>query len=131
MNLWMNDLRFGAPFEFGGSLQISGNPLPTYLLRFENPFLREPILNAAKELLGATFFNGLWQTSNYHRERYYEFLTFNGSHFIIVLMGLVVSIYFLFLKFLKRSFCFSEDRKVCFRALCFSLLWGSISFGLF
>jgi len=131
VNLWTNDLRFGSPFEFGGSLQISGNPLPTYLLRFENPFLKEPILSAAKELFGATFFNGLWQTNNYHRERYYEFFTFNGSHFIVVLTGFVVLIYFLFLKFLKRSFYFSEDRRVCFRALCFSLSWGGISCGLF
>ncbi len=53
---WTNEVRFGAPAEFGHRLTVSSGSM-MYLTRFGNPFRQVPPLDAAKELFGLLFLN--------------------------------------------------------------------------
>lgn len=62
-----NQIRFGAGFEFGHSLNLNGFPTWFYT-RIYNPFQHEPLFTAARELFGFYFFdsrfNGLESNLN-------------------------------------------------------------------
>jgi hypothetical protein len=53
-----NQVRFGAPLEFGHSLNLTWHNTSLYSTRFAFPFSHEPALRALKELAGATLFDG-------------------------------------------------------------------------
>jgi hypothetical protein len=55
LQLAINQLRFGAPLEFGHYLNVTYNPTDTFHKVFGNPFSKEPIFSAAKELFGILF----------------------------------------------------------------------------
>jgi hypothetical protein len=51
-----NSARFGAPSEFGHSLNVTDLEENTFALKFGYPFRREPLFSAAKDELGSLFF---------------------------------------------------------------------------
>lgn len=65
--LGLNWWRFGAPLEFGHALNLNSLIQMRYASRFDHPFQDEPILSAARELMGALFFAPamVWSTSGY------------------------------------------------------------------
>ncbi len=54
--LWLNYYRFGAPLEFGHSLNLNSIAAMRYASRFDHPYQDEPIGSAARELISALFF---------------------------------------------------------------------------
>jgi hypothetical protein len=67
--LWTNTVRFGAPLEFGHSLNMSNFPGSVYSTRFGYPFSKEPLPSAVKETLGALLFPGNWNGSQWYWPR--------------------------------------------------------------
>lgn len=65
--LGLNWWRFGAPLEFGHALNLNLLIQMRYASRFDHPFQGEPILSAARELVGALFFVPTmgWSTTGY------------------------------------------------------------------
>ncbi len=53
--LVLNYTRFGSPFEFGYSLNLSSILVNEFALRFDYPFRKEPLLTAARELFSELF----------------------------------------------------------------------------
>ena len=128
VDLTLNYYRFGSIFEFGYSTSISGNPRLDYALRFDYPFRREPVLIAAKELIGSLFFNYLWQSDTYHFLEW-TFDAFNASHLIFLAFGGIFYIFLVLSGLLRRKFVLWNMDTVCSRTIFFSLSWGIISFG--
>jgi len=88
--LGLNFLRFGSPFDSGYSVSLCGYPVLYYSLLFDYPFHHEHFFSAAKELLGALFFNNAWPSSTVRFRwgfvGYYP--PFNAASLIIVLVGI-------------------------------------------
>jgi len=96
--LLTNSNRFGSAVEFGHSLNINGFPI-WFFGRFYNPFQKEPIMSAARELFGAVFcspdFNvgdwsqpGLfWGQSSSPRWRHFYATCFDLSYLPVILAG--------------------------------------------
>jgi len=126
--LWFNALRFGSIFEFGYAGNQSTSAGIIYTQRFINPFQHEPFISSFKELFGALFFHGLWQSHTY-RWRWYYFRCFNVSH--LVLLGLAAALVVLILYSPKVRHSFRENTETnLLRLIYFSLLWGYCS-GIF
>jgi len=121
--LWVNDLRFGSPFEFGW-VGVLTTAYHNYMLRFDYPFHRESLLSAAKDLLGGLFFHfRLWHSKTF-RFLEMEFFAYNFSHFIMFLL----SVFFLFSLFLSKSFRKLSSENIFLRASYSTLFWALISF---
>lgn len=56
--LWTNAARFGAPLEFGHSLNVSYHCGSLYSTRFGSPFETEGLVPALRELMGGLLFDG-------------------------------------------------------------------------
>ncbi|MFO0722952.1 MAG: hypothetical protein U1E65_04145 [Myxococcota bacterium] len=69
--LWTNQLRFGAPLEFGHRLNLAPTPLNTLALKFEAPFADEPWGTASTELFAALFLRPPLNGSDFYRDRFF------------------------------------------------------------
>lgn len=55
--LWTNAVRFGAPLEFGHSLNVSHHFDSLYSTRFASPYESEPLIPALREVMGGLLFD--------------------------------------------------------------------------
>jgi len=97
---YTNFIRFGAPLEFGHSLNINGAAENVYASRFDYPFRSEPVFSSLRELGGALFFkplisivsndfgsNFFWGQSSTFRWRNFYFSTYDLSFFIMTFLA--------------------------------------------
>jgi hypothetical protein len=93
-----NLARFGGLLEFGYSLNAPNMPMSEYVLRFDNPFHREPLISASRELIRELFgsppFNGfnfferdLRSGSPTLRFREHYFTTFGAPALVFLIVG--------------------------------------------
>lgn len=127
IELWCNYVRFGLMLPFGSP--ESSNMLISYASRFwDAPFNKEHFFNAFKELLGGIFFNNSWQSHIFRGRWNSEYSPFNATHFIVLVFGIIIYLYFLSFKFIKRII--SEGLVGNgFGLISLTLAWGLISFG--
>jgi len=70
--LWTNAARFGAPLEFGHSLNVSYHPGSLYSTRFGSPFETEGVLPALREIMGGLLFDGNFNYGGWFRRDVFE-----------------------------------------------------------
>jgi len=126
-DLYFNYARFGSIFEFGYSASMSGLYPQDYAQRFyDYPFRRENFLNAANELIGATFLNHHWESPTF-RSREPTFTTFNMFYLMILVGGCIFFILLSYSYFVKKRYPFSKTQNL-FKIIYFSLTWALIGF---
>ena len=102
-----NQSRFGDGMEFGHRVHVEGGSLlgAVYATRFGDPYAKEPLPSAARELFGAVFLAKQFNGFDWYREgifpgqsktvrwRHFYSITFDGSFAILVVLGWLASIW--------------------------------------
>jgi hypothetical protein len=118
--LWSNNIRFGAPLEFGHSLNLHTDPINIYTSRFDSPYRNEPITGAGKELFAILFltrpisakytvFDGVLNKERFPgqsptiRWRELYFKTYDISFFVMLLAVWAWFGYRLYLRFYQKK----------------------------
>jgi hypothetical protein len=106
--LWStHKARFGNGFTFGYQFVVQGNDLlgNLYALRFDYPFIHEPVIPAVRELVGSLFFSHQITSASYYqpdlfpgqsptvRFRDFLFLTYDASYIPPILAGWVTGFF--------------------------------------
>ena len=66
--LWTNAVRFGAPLEFGHSLNVSHHFGSLYSTRFASPYESEPLVPALREVIGGLLFDAPFNYGGWFRK---------------------------------------------------------------
>ncbi len=128
VNCWCNALRFGAPFEFGHSGNLGGIPTLDYSLHFDYPFRYEPILSAARELVGIMFFHDAWRCAT-PRFRW-GFVganpPFSWPYLVLGLAGMVLLLLFIYKKWIRPRSSPKADSPL-WNIIFLTLAWGVLN----
>lgn len=132
--LLTNYLRFGSPFEWGYSLNLSAHPQNIYSLRFGYPFQHLDLITTVKELGHTLFFTppeAIIKNAGLaaYKVKAYRFFTFYGIPYnAVTLAGLVMTIILVITLLITQRKKETHLTQSCWLSLKIYFFWGVFSF---